>query len=111
MTEEVELLDARLRPISVDTDWLIDDRGLVYRPIATQNTLRRQGIVNGQLFHNGEPKGEPVYLHADQVFFTDQLTGSQTGNSSLYKSLYEQFVRPRRRRELRERKAKIPRIY
>ncbi len=107
----IDLLDARLRPIIVETDWLIDDRGKVYRPLETAETLRDQQIVNAQLFHNGQPKGEPVYLHADQVFFTDQLTSSQEGNRSLYQSLYKQYVRPRRKQELRERKSEIPRAY
>ena len=109
--EEAELLDARLRPIFLDLDWLIDDRGLTYKPMATQNTLRKQGIVNAQLFHDGQPKGETTYLHADQVFYVTTLFSTKEGNRSLYKSLYEQFVRPRRRAELRERKSKIPRIY
>lgn len=106
-----DLLDARLRPIVVDTDWLIDDRGLVYKPLETPETFREQQIVSAQLYHNGQPKGEPVFLHADMVFFTDQLTGSQEGNCSLYKSLYKQFVRPRRKAALRERKSQIPRAY
>ncbi len=108
---ESDLVDARDRPIIVNTDWLLTDRGLVYRPLPTPPTYQQQGMVRAQLFHNGQPKGDTIFLQCSLVFFTDTLFPNAQGNISLWRSLYEQYVRPRRRAELRARKTGISREY
>ena len=98
------MIDMLGKPV-VPGDHVVDDRGKVYLIDRTEPSYQKEGLAKCREVR-GRSLGPLTYVHLQHVFRSSVPYGynSQAKNKQLWEDLYKQFISPKVRESIRQRR-------